>query len=711
MTKRLVWRQLHWARPLDSGSALSGIRAWAADQTSPQLVIETRTGAGGVRYLLAAPASQSAAARRRLVGAVPNLQVTELAEPRPPVTAAARLKLSTRHRPLRPDAAEQIAQQLHAVLVDVGKDEQLVLQLLLGARRIPLAVPNNSPSSVAMPWYQVAWLGNGGLVDGEKRAALRTKVGDHGFAATLRLGVHAADRHRRRALMLAAYAALRIGEAPGVQARLAGETAHRLNQATAPWLPPLRLNVSEVLALTGWPVGEAALPGLPPLHPRQVPPRQLAAKGDRLIGRALAPGVSGDIGISVTDSLRHMWVLGPNGTGKSTLLLNLICTDMRANRPVVVIEPKDLVRDVLARVPARRRDDVVLLDCTDQAPVGINPLQRHGRRPELVADGLLATFQALYGDGLGPRSTDILANCLNVLSRHDDASLVMLPLLLTNPGFRRSLTAHVAKGDPIAAGPFWAWFNHLSDDARSQVSAPLANKLRPLVRPQLRAVLGQRQPRFNVRDVLTNKKILLVPLQPGVIGPDTAELLGALVLSELWLALRERAAVAEVQRDPVMIHLDEVQTYLRLPTDLADALATSRSLRAAWTVAHQYRDQLPPSMRGAFEGNVRNRIAFQLNASDARAMAAGQTVLAPEDFSSLPAFHIYAQLMRGNSLQPWASATTMPAPAPCSDPEGVKARSRARYGRPLDEIEAGFTALIEGLDDGLGVTQRRRRSA
>jgi hypothetical protein len=290
----------------------------------------------------------------------------------------------------------------------------------------------------------------------------------------------------------------------------------------------------------------------------------------------------------------------------------------------------------------------------------------------------------------------------------------MLPLLLTNPGFRRSITQTAIQRDPIAAGPFWAWFENLSDDARSQIIAPLSNKLRPLLRPQLRAVLGQRQPRFNIRQVLTENKILLVPLQKGVIGPENAQLLGSLVTSELWLALRERRSIPEAKRAPVMIYIDEVQDYLKLPGDLSDALATSRSLKAGWHLAHQYRDQLSPSMRSAFESNARSRICFQLAAGDARAMAAGQTVVSPEDFTALPAYHVYASLMRGNNLQPWASATTSPPPGRVSSPTEIRRRSRAQYGQTLERIEADFAALIGGSDAAArtdAATGRRRRSA
>lgn len=712
MTSR-SWQQLHWPRPLEAAGPVSAVRAWAADRRSPEIVLEARAQSGEVHYLLGCAPAAMFSIQRRLTSAVPEARLTKFGQSRAAVTAAGLVKLSTRHRALRSDNFDMSVRQILGALSAAQSDELLVLQLMLGPRRIPLAVPDRSPSSVVMPWYQAVWIGNGGTVDGEKRSALRDKVSDHGFAATVRLGVTAATKARRRSLLLLLFAALRVSETPGLQARLVHESASHLNRADTPWRWPLRLNVSEAVALSGWPIGDDELPGQPPLHPKRVAPTALAAKNDRVVGDVLAPGVTGQVGYSVTDALRHTHLLGPTGTGKSTLLLNLICQDLQANRPVVVIEPNDLITDLLSRIPESRRDDVVLLDCLDTAPVGINPLARHGRSPELVADSLLGMFQSLYGEGIGPRSSDILANCLNVLARRDDASLVMLPLLLTNTAFRRSLTQAISRDDPIGAGPFWAWFNQLSDDARSQVIAPLQNKLRPLLRPTLRSVLAQRSPRFNVRQVLTENKVLLVPLQKGVIGPDTAELLGALVIAELWLAIRERRAIPESQRTPVMVYLDEAQDYLRLPTDLSDALATARSLKVGWHLAHQYRDQLTPNMRAAFDANARSRICFQLGASDARAMAAGQTVVTPDDFTALPAYQIYASLLHHNSVQPWVSATTQPAPPKCSRPSDIRQRSRRRYGRPVAEIATDFAALFEipsADSTATATTGRRRRS-
>ncbi len=103
----------------------------------------------------------------------------------------------------------------------------------------------------------------------------------------------------------------------------------------------------------------------------------------------------------------------------------------------MVIEPKDLIADLLARIPEKRKGDIVVLDPLDEAPVGINPLDAQTRRSRRRGGQLVRHVQSAFGDSLGPRSADILRNCLGVLARRDDASLVMLPLLLTNPGFRR----------------------------------------------------------------------------------------------------------------------------------------------------------------------------------------------------------------------------------------------------------------------------------
>lgn len=696
------------------------MQSWAADQQSPRLVVEVRGSSVGVTYLLGAPLAALLSAQRRLRTAVPDVRITEPANARTVVTTAVRLRMSTWHRPLRTDTPDAGARHVLGALTQVGRGEELVLQLVLGPRRVPLAVPNNSPSSIVMPWWQVAWFGNRGTVDGDKRSALRNKVSDHGFAATLRLGVVATSAARRRELLTSLYSALRVCEAPGVGLRLRGEAAHRVGDASRPWRWPLRLNAAEALALTAWPVGDKAdepLPGQPAAHPKRLPPPDGTVGTDRVIATASAPGVDASVALPAWAALHHLHALGPTGSGKSTLLVNLTCQDMQAGRAVVVVDPQgDLVTDVLERVPVGRRDDIVVLDPADTtAPVGLNPLLTRGRNPEVVADGLLAVFKGLYGEALGPRSQDILHACLLTLTRRGDASLVMLPLLLTNPGFRRSLTANLQ--DPIALGPFWDWFEHLSEGERHAAIAPIQNKLRQwLLRPSLRNVLGQRRPKLSISEVFAQRRILLVSLAGGQLGPEGAALLGSLVVAELWQATTERARLAPGQRHPVMIYLDEFSAFMHLPIDLAAALARSRGMGVAYTLAHQFLSQLTPAMRAAVLANTRSRVCFQLAAEDAAVIARSHPELTAEDLTSLGRYEVYASLFARGQVTAFASGRTVAPPARTGRAADLRAISRSRYGTPLDTIERDFADFLdpspashEGGEERPG--RARRRSA
>jgi hypothetical protein len=227
--------------------------------------------AGRVDYLLGVERRASPGVTRPLRELL-GTTVTAYEPKRAPAMAAGRLTMNSRHRPIRLDDPETTARTVLAALTRARTSELLVLQLLLGPRRVPLAVPTTSPSSVVAPWRTIALQGSGGPLDGEKRTALRSKVADHGFAASLRFGAAADDPARRRSLLLGAPAAVRTVEAPGLQLRLRPESARRLNRATPPWRWPLRLGVAELLPLTGWPFDETDLPGRPAAHPRRLAP-------------------------------------------------------------------------------------------------------------------------------------------------------------------------------------------------------------------------------------------------------------------------------------------------------------------------------------------------------------------------------------------------------------------------------------------------------
>ncbi len=313
----------------------------------------------------------------------------------------------------------------------------------------------------------------------------------------------------------------------------------------------------------------------------------------------------------------------------------------------------------------------------------------------LRADQLLGVFHSLYGDNLGPRSQDILHACLLTLARRPGMTICAVPLLLTNAGFRRQQTRQL--DDPLGTGSFWQWYESVSEAERQAATAPVMNKLRAfLMRPSMRRVLGQAEPSFDLTQVFTERKLLLVSLAKGLLGPETAQLFGALVFNQLWQATLGRVRVPAERRHAVMVYLDEFQDYLRLPLDLSDVLVQSRGLGVGLTLAHQHLSQLTPELRSAVLANAGSRVCFRLGQEDAAVLARGSRTLTPEDFSGLGRYETYVSLLTGGERAAWASARTRPPQPALRTAEAVRSQSRASFGQDGAAVEAALATLLAG---------------
>jgi hypothetical protein len=711
-SRPLVWYELRWPREVAPEQVIQTFRLLATVAGTPVIVEAVGTTAG-VSHRVALPLGRSGGSVHQLRAAVPGLSINKLDQrPETMVNRAVELRLSTRKRPLRTDDVAGVNRALLTALAHVGQNERLVLQWVLGRQLSPTAVPNQLAGANQQSLPAMLLSGQPPREDIEVRNALRAKQAEPGWQLAGRLGVEAEPTSRQRQLIRQVLGALQSSAAPGIAFWVRSTNPRHLAYATVPWRRPLRLNASELATLSAWPVGPTSELPVTKIGSRLVPPAKAIPMRGRVIADATFPGAERPLALRPLDALRHSHILGPTGSGKSTLLLNLIAQDIEAGRGVVVIEPKgDLITETLKRIPPERIDDVVLIDPTDAKnarPIGVNPLAPAGRSPELVADQLLSVFHALFAAHWGPRTSDILGSALLTLARTPDMTLAALPLLLSDASFRRRVLAKI--DDPIGLEPFWAAFDSWSENERAAATAPAMRRLRPfLLRPDLRAIIGQAKPRFDVRQVFTQRKILLVNLSKGLLGLETAALLGSLVITQLWQATLGRSAIAPERRHPVMVYVDEFQDYLLLPTDFADALAQARGLGVAFILAHQYMHQLDPAMRSAVLANTQSRVAFRLAHDDARLIAAG-SALDPEDFQSLGAYQCYAQLVTDSAVQPWCSAKTRLPIEPISDPEVVRAASRERYGIDRDEVEADIRKLVFGrreanLDD---IGPRRR---
>ncbi|MDP9135944.1 MAG: type IV secretory system conjugative DNA transfer family protein [Actinomycetota bacterium] len=414
--------------------------------------------------------------------------------------------------------------------------------------------------------------------------------------------------------------------------------------------------------------------------------------------------------MSPADSLRHLHVVGPTGTGKSSLLLRLILGDLAAGHGVVLLDPKgDLFDAVVDRVPERRMRDVILLDPTDRAmPVGFNLFAGAERAPEVAADQVVALFRGLYPAHWGPRSDDVMRSVALTLTRHRGLTLAEVPLILTDASFRRRLTATL--DDPTLEG-FWSWYESLSEGERGQVIGPPLNKTRTfLLRPRLRNVIGQSQSTFSLAEVLDERKVLLVNLAKGVLGEDAARLLGSAIVAQLWQAVQARAAVPEHQRQPVYAFVDEFQDYAAIPTSFSDLLAQARGYRFGLTLANQFVGQLPTDLRQAVLANARSRVIFQVAHADAALLAKefGPDVDA-DDLGALGAFEAVAQVAAKSQVSRPVSIATLPPPPSLGTAKVVRALSRQRYGRPVEDVERELRARTERVPDA--PIKRTRRAS
>lgn len=714
-TQPLVWHQLRFALPLAQDAAVGLVERLLADGSLGRVVLELRASGGQATWAVGSSAGERLVSLVREL--VPGCRVSRGFSRR-----AVDQAVVVSARPVGVGlAAERLSAVVRAVLAALAvtaKDEELVVQLQVGRRFSPQALGRVGPQG----WLELLGLVPVPSLSGERGRRMRAQVGRHRAAGCLRLGVRAASPLRQRVLLQGLLGALRLLEGPGVRLRARTEHPAKLNSVRRPWRAGLELGAGEIVAMAGWPVGEGALPATPSAHPRVLP-----LPAVRETQRAFATGVADQagerLGISIGDALYHTVLLGPTGAGKSTALAHLALADIRAGRGVLLIDPKtDLVADILARIPASRTRDVVVIDPTSSRPVGINPLARAqaarsgalssvgggvpggGASPELVADTVLATLKGVFAESWGVRVEQVLSAALVTLARTPGATLVDLPLLLTNAAYRQRLIA-ASGADPLGTGQFWAAYEALSEAQRQQWVGPVLTRLQPfLIRPHLRATLGQAAPSFDLGEVFTRRRIVLVSLNKGVLGAESARLLGSLLVGQLWPLILARAAVEPSRRHVVSVFIDEVQDYLSLPGSLADALAQARSLGAAFHLAHQYRGQLPAALKAGIDANARNKIIFSLSAADAAELARQAIGLEVADFQLLPRFGIYARTMHHGRENPWCHATTLPPTPAMQDALALRASSQARYGQDAAQIEAALLARLGQNDSTPGDT-------
>jgi hypothetical protein len=669
----------------------------------PAVVFELRADHDGIGHRMLVPRRLAGFVCSQLRAAVPGVRISGVQEfQSSQYTLAGELRLRPTLRLLNIDHPEAVSSAILSALQPLAEGEGIAVQMVIAP-----GAPRSSQATLKRRSGR-SQLANEDLKDA------RAKNSRPGFPVALRLGATAGSRERSRQLLAQLTSVFHMMNAPGAHFERRGLpsslAARNLVRGAVPLAHlPCHLSDQELVPLLGWPIGSVGVAGLALAGCRELAPSVDIPSSGRVIATATFPGAERPLALSDKDSLRHLHLLGPTGTGKSTAILNLAVRDLEAGAGLVLIDPKgDLVTDLLDRIPQHRMGDVIVLDPTDvDRPVGLNPLEAGPRDIELVADQVVGIFHALFSSFWGPRTADCLRAALLTLLVVPGYTLCEISTILTDESFRRRLTAKL--DDSVLEG-FWGWYENLGAAERTQAIGPVLNKLRHFtLSRRIRNIIGQSEPALDLEAVVSEGKVLLVSLSRGLLGEESASLLGSLLVARLWGAIQARASLPAGDRKPIYGYIDEVQSVLNLPTSLEDLLAQARGFGFGVTLAHQHLQQLPTTLRQAVLANCKSKVCFQLSASDASVMAKEfAPYLSAEDLKGLGPYEVVLQLSAGNRVAPPATGVTAP-PAPANGrADQVRTLSRDRYGVARSEVEREIRFRQEGRAPSAPIGRRRR---
>ncbi|MBU1177751.1 type IV secretion system DNA-binding domain-containing protein [Patescibacteria group bacterium] len=408
-----------------------------------------------------------------------------------------------------------------------------------------------------------------------------------------------------------------------------------------------------------------------------------------LFGETNFRGQSRKFGIRTDDRRRHMYVVGKTGMGKTTMLENMVISDIKAGNGVCVVDPHGEFADrMLDYVPASRINDVVYFNPGDvNNPIAFNVMENiDPDHKHLVASGLLGVFKKIWADSWGPRLEYVLRNTILALMDYPGSTLLGIMKMLTDKTFRNKVVKKVT--DPVVKS-FWIdEFSKYPDRFMAEAIAPIQNKVGQFLSISLiRNIVGQSKSTLDMRDIMDNRKILLLNLAKGRVGEDASALFGAMVITKIQLAAMSRVDIPEEERADFYLYVDEFQNFAT--ESFADILSEARKYHLDLIMAHQYIDQLAEEVRYAVFGNVGTIVCFRIGAADAEVLVKEfEPIFDETDLVNLTKYRIYLKLMIEGVASQAFSAMTLP---PLWETEGNRDKiveiSRERYAKKRDVVE------------------------
>lgn len=457
------------------------------------------------------------------------------------------------------------------------------------------------------------------------------------------------------------------------------------------------LNTEELATLFHLPNKSVETPGIYWVFAKRAPaPSQIPSSGLHL-GKSVYRGTTKEVFVSDDDRRRHMYIIGKTGTGKTETLKYLAMQDIKAGNGVAFIDPHgDAAEDILAQIPPERAEDVIYFNPADaERPMGMNMLEAQTEQEKhFVATYIVGLMYKLYDPHktgiIGPRFEHAIRNAMLTVMSEPGNTFVEVVRVLTDARFVQELLPKVQ--DPVVRRYWTDQIAQTSDFHKSEVLDYIVSKFGRFVTNKLmRNIIGQSQSAFNLREIMDNKKILIVNLSKGRIGEENSNFLGLVLVPKILVAAMSRQDVPEEQRADFFLYVDEFQNFAT--ETFADILAEARKFHLNLIVANQFIGQIEEDVKNAIFGNVGTIMSFRIGVTDANYLQHELTPVFNEtDLINVERFHSYVKtIVHNEPVPPFSLDTTRDLSKVEKDPriaEMIKQLSRLRYGRDVNVVDA-----------------------
>ena len=578
---------------------------------------------------------------------------------------------------------------LIAASSELSSDELSVVQILFA--------PVRSPWSDSIMRAATDWEGNSFFADDPAMATLAaTKVATPLFAVVIRVASQSARQEAAWNNVLRISKSLRqfIDSTSNELIPLSND-GYEDEQHVADVLlrqtcrSGMLLNCDELVSLVHLPSASVRTAKLKRENEKTKAPPALARGHELVLGECHHAGKTYPVTLSQEQRVRHLYTVGASGTGKSTLLLNMITQDMQHGNGIAVLDPHgDLIDQVLSRVPEDRINDVVLLDPSDEGyPVGFNILSAHSDlERNLLSSDLVSVFRRL-STSFGDQMNTVLGNAIMAfLESTDGGTLLDLRRFLVETEYRQRVLTTVQDREIVY---YWQReFPLLVGKPQGPILTRLDTFLRPKV---IRYMVAQQKDRLNFAHIMNGKKIFLAKLSQGLIGEENSFLLGTLLVSKFNQIAMSRQSVTASQRNPFYLYIDEFHNFVT--PSLAAILSGARKYQLGLVLAHQELHQLASrdsDVANAVISNPYTRVCFRLGDFDAKKLQDGFSFFGAKDLQNLGVGQAICRMERAE-YDFNISIPKLSAIAEASAPDlrqKIIASSREQYATPREEVEA-----------------------